>query len=54
MLSLAYLAELAQNYPEAAVSRVREFALGSEVFPFNSKLAIMGVINLSPDSMHRT
>jgi dihydropteroate synthase len=53
MLSLAHLAELAQKYPEAGGASVREFALCSEVFAFNSKPAIMGVINLSPDSWYR-
>jgi dihydropteroate synthase len=53
MLSLEHLAALAQKYPAAAVSRVREFALGAEVFAFNSKPAIMGVVNLSPDSWYR-
>ncbi len=53
MLSVDYLAELLEKNRAAASVRVREFAIGSEVFAFNSEPAIMGVINLSPDSWYR-
>jgi dihydropteroate synthase len=53
MLSLEQLAGLFQQHREAAVARVREFSLGSDTFAFNSGPAIMGVVNLSPDSWYR-
>jgi dihydropteroate synthase len=53
MLSLEQLAALVEKHPQAAATRVREFALGAEVFAFNSKPAIMGVVNLSADSWYR-
>jgi dihydropteroate synthase len=53
MLKLEDLAALLEKYGEAAHARVKEFALGDRFFPFNSQPAIMGVINLSPDSWYR-
>jgi dihydropteroate synthase len=53
MLTLHELARLHEKYHEAAQARVREFALGNRIFQFNSRPAIMGVINLSPDSWYR-
>ena len=40
-------------YRDAAQALVREFTLGGRHFAFNSGPAIMGVINLSPDSWYR-
>src|SRR5688572_19404217 len=53
MLSLEYLAELLERHADAAKARVREFSIGGRSFEFNSRPAIMGVINLSPDSWYR-
>lgn len=53
MLKLEHLAELLEKNRAAAQSRVREFSLGDRRFAFNSRPAIMGVINLSPDSWYR-
>ena len=53
MLSLEQLADLFLKYKDAARAQVREFSLGGKSFAFNSKPAIMGVINLSPDSWYR-
>jgi dihydropteroate synthase len=53
MLSLEYLAELVERNRAAAQARVREFSIGGREFAFNSTPAIMGVINLSPDSWYR-
>lgn len=53
MLKLEHLAALWENHPDAARASVREFALDGHFFPFNSRPAIMGVINLSPDSWYR-
>jgi dihydropteroate synthase len=53
MLTLEHLAELFSKNQDAARSRVKEFALGHKFFAFNSHPAIMGVINLSPDSWYR-
>src|SRR5205809_3483980 len=53
MLKLEDLAVLLENNREAAHARVREFALDGKPFAFNSRPAIMGVINLSPDSWYR-
>src|SRR5437879_9348221 len=50
MLTLEYLLEKNKS---AAKARVKEFAIGGRQFPFNSQPAIMGVINLSPDSWYR-
>jgi len=53
MLKLESLAELLEKYHEAAPARVKEFALGDKFFAFNARPAIMGVVNLSPDSWYR-
>jgi dihydropteroate synthase len=53
MLSLEQLAGILENHREAAKAKVREFSLGGRHFAFNSSPAIMGVVNLSPDSWYR-
>src|SRR6266404_4796328 len=53
MLTLEYVAELLEQNRSAAGARVKEFSIGGREFGFNSQPAIMGVINLSPDSWYR-
>ncbi len=53
MLTLELLAELLDKNRDAARARVKEFSIGGRAFPFNARPAIMGVINLSPDSWYR-
>jgi len=53
MLKLEHLAELLGEHRAAAQARVKEFSIGGKPFTFNSQPAIMGVINLSPDSWYR-
>ena len=53
MLNLEQLFELLENNRAAASARVREFSIGGKQFRFNSQPAIMGVVNLSPDSWYR-
>ena len=53
MLTLGYLADLFEKNRAAAQARVKEFAIGGRHLGFNSRPAIMGVINLSPDSWYR-
>jgi len=53
MLSLEYLSELLEKNRAAAQAPVREFAIGTRQFRFNTERAIMGVINLSADSWYR-
>lgn len=53
MLNLEQLAELLETHREAARARVKEFSIGGRHFAFNSQPAIMGVVNLSPDSWYR-
>lgn len=53
MLTLEQLAELLENHRAAAPARVKEFTLGGQAFAFNTRAAIMGVVNLSPDSWYR-
>jgi dihydropteroate synthase len=53
MLKLEQLAELLEHHRAAAHARVKEFSIGGKPFTFNSQPAIMGVINLSPDSWYR-
>ena len=53
MLTLETLAELLENSRAAASARVAEFALGGRKFHFNSRPAVMGVVNLSADSWYR-
>jgi dihydropteroate synthase len=53
MLKLEDLAALFDQYRDDAGARVAEFSIGDRAFAFNSAPAIMGVINLSPDSWYR-
>src|SRR5438477_10440495 len=53
MLKMEDLAALLEKNREAARAQVQEFALDETFFPFNSQPAIMGVINLSPESWYR-
>ncbi len=53
MLTLEYLAGLFAQHASAAKQPVKEFSIGDREFAFNSKPAIMGVVNLSPDSWYR-
>lgn len=53
MLNLEQLAELLDQHRAAAAARVKEFDLAGRNFAFNSRPAIMGVINLSADSWYR-
>jgi dihydropteroate synthase len=53
VLNLEQLAELATKHRDAMSARAREFAIGGETFAFNSRPALMGVINLSADSWYR-
>jgi dihydropteroate synthase len=53
MLTLEQLALLHARYRDATRARVREFSLGNKELSFNSRRALMGVINLSPDSWYR-
>ena len=53
MLNLEQLAELLEKNRAAASVRVKEFSIGGKPFAFNSQPAIMGVVNLSPDSWYR-
>jgi len=53
MLSLEQLGELAAKNQAVAAARVKEFTLGGQTFDFNTRPAIMGVVNLSADSWYR-
>jgi dihydropteroate synthase len=53
MLRLEDLAELLEKNRAAASAPVKEFSIGSRTFAFNSRPAVMGVVNLSPDSWYR-
>jgi len=53
MLRIEHLARLLEAHRDAAKMSVREFAIGGRTFAFNSRPALMGVINLSPDSWYR-
>jgi dihydropteroate synthase len=53
MLRLEQLAELLEHHRAAAAAPVREFTLGGRPFAFNTRPAVMGVINLSADSWYR-
>ena len=53
MLKLEQLAGLLEKNRAAASARVREFSIGGRKFNFNSQPAVMGVVNLSPDSWYR-
>ena len=53
MLTLEQLSELLEKNRAAASARVKSFSIGGKSFDFNSAPAIMGVVNLSPDSWYR-
>ena len=53
MLNLELLAGLLEKNRAAASARVQEFSIGGKKFNFNSQPAVMGVVNLSPDSWYR-
>jgi len=53
MLTMEALAGLLDRHRSSAQARVKEFSLGDTRFDFNSRPAIMGVVNLSADSWYR-
>ena len=53
MLNLEQLAGLLEKNRAAAAAKVKEFSVAGRRFAFNSRPAIMGVVNLSPDSWYR-
>jgi len=53
MLTIENLAKLVEENRAATKSRVAEFSIGDKRFDFNSRPAVMGVINLSADSWYR-
>jgi dihydropteroate synthase len=53
MLRLEELAELLERHRPLAQARVKEFAIGGTSLRFNTRPAIMGVVNLSADSWYR-
>src|ERR1043165_6981136 len=53
MLTLEHLAELLSANREAARVPVREFSLRGQLFDFNRRRFIMGVINLSSESWYK-
>jgi dihydropteroate synthase len=53
MLKLEQLAELLEKNRAAASALVKKFPIGGREFNFNSRPAIMGVVNLSADSWYR-
>jgi dihydropteroate synthase len=53
VLNLEQLTELFEKNRDAARAQVKEFSIAGKHFAFNSRSAIMGVINLSPDSWYR-
>ena len=53
MLNLEQLSTTLERHREAATARVKEFSLAGRVFAFNTRPAIMGVVNLSADSWYR-
>ena len=53
MLHLEQLAELVEKNRSALAAPVAEFSIAGRAFPFNSRAAIMGVVNLSADSWFR-
>src|SRR5690606_23167134 len=53
VLTLRELAGIAGRHSDALDLPVREFDVGGRAFAFNARPAIMGVINLSPDSWYR-
>jgi dihydropteroate synthase len=53
MLNLEDVTALVERHRVATRARVKEFSIGGRAFEFNSRSALMGVINLSPDSWYR-
>jgi dihydropteroate synthase len=53
VLKLEDLAELCETHRASLTARVAEFEIDGRKFAFNSRAAVMGVINLSPDSWYR-
>ena len=53
VLKLEHLSGLLKKNRAAAAAPVKEFSIGGKKFNFNSQPAIMGVVNLSPDSWYR-
>jgi dihydropteroate synthase len=53
MLTLEHLADLLGRFQADSQSKVCEFDIGGTPFLFNDRSAILGVINLSPDSWYR-
>jgi dihydropteroate synthase len=53
VLNLEQLSELLENNRAAASARVKEFSVGGGKLKFGLQPAIMGVVNLSPDSWYR-
>ena len=53
MLTLEEIARLATQFETDLGIRVAEFEIGGQLFPFNTRPAIMGVVNLSADSWYR-
>jgi len=53
MLDLESLSELLDPHREAAATVVHEFAVGQRRLAFNTRPAIMGVVNLSAESWYR-
>ncbi len=53
MLTSEHLATLLEKNRAAAAARVREFSIAGKPFAFNTRPAVMGVVNLSPDSWYR-
>jgi len=53
MLTLENLSDLAQAHGSGLKAVVKEFSIRGREFRFNSRPALMGVINLSPESWYR-
>jgi dihydropteroate synthase len=53
MLNLKQLRELSEEHADALDLPVQSFALGTREFNFARSKAVMGVVNLSPDSWYR-
>jgi len=53
VLTLEQLSELLEKNRAAASAPVKEFSIAGRTFAFNSRPAIMGVVNLSADSWYR-
>jgi len=53
VLNLEHLAALLEQNRAAASARVQDFSTDGKPFSFNTRPAVMGVVNLSPDSWYR-